>query len=442
MIPARIASHFCVVPLGVEEGVLKLAVPPDFGREHKADLKVMLGFEPAYVPLPRMEIQELITKRYGVGAGVIDSLADESRGEKVFQDFEVIDQDKDGTIITLVNELFLDALKYRASDIHIEPFERSLRIRYRVDGLLQEAKTSERIQVLGPSLISRVKIMAKLDIGEKRLPQDGRIKIKHKAGELDLRVSVVPSSFGEAVVIRILKPLELLQLGELGFDEKGIECIRGFLKKPHGVVLITGPTGSGKTTTLYSCLRELNQTERKIITIEDPVEYKLPGIIQMQVNPKIDFTFAKALRSILRHDPDCIMIGEIRDAETAEIAIRSALTGHLVFSTLHTNDAPSAVTRLVEMGIEPYLVASALEGIIAQRLVRRRSESGFHGRVAISEMMTMNDEIRDLVLQEKTGSVIQNAALAHGMVRLYEDGMNKAKKGLTTEEEIQRVVCA
>ena len=439
-IPARVASHYCVIPLGMEEGVLKLAVPSDFGREHRADIRVMLGFEPHFVCVPRAEIEELIVKFYGIGAGVIETLAGEDGKETAgTADFEDMGRDKDSTIITLVNELFLDALKCRASDIHVEPFEKSLRIRYRVDGFLQDARISEKIRVLAPNLVSRIKIMAKLDIGEKRLPQDGRIKIKTKTAELDLRVSVLPSSFGEAIVIRILKPLELLDLGDLGFDEKGIRQIRGFLKKPHGVILITGPTGSGKTTTLYSCLRELNQTERKIITIEDPVEYKLPGVIQMQVNPKIDFTFAGALRSILRHDPDCIMIGEIRDAETAEIAIRSSLTGHLVFSTLHTNDAPSAVTRLVEMGVEPYLVASALEGVIAQRLVRRSAADGFHGRVAISEMMAINEEIRDLVLERKTGSAIRKAATAAGMTSLYQDGISKAKKGLTTENEIRRI---
>jgi type II secretory ATPase GspE/PulE/Tfp pilus assembly ATPase PilB-like protein len=451
-ISARVASHYCVIPLGMEEGVLKLAIPTDFGREHRADLRIALGFEPSLVPVSRREIQALIAKYYGVGAEVIESLTQKGDHESNNSDFEVIDQDKDKTIITLVNELFLDALKNRASDIHIEPFERFLRVRYRVDGLLQEATVSDRIRVLAPNLISRIKIMAKLDIGEKRLPQDGRIKIKHKTGELDLRVSVLPSSFGEAIVIRILKPLELLELPQLGFDEKSITQIGQFIKKPHGVILVTGPTGSGKTTTLYSCLKELNQTERKIITIEDPIEYKLPGVIQMQVNLKTDFTFAKALRAILRHDPDCIMIGEIRDAETAEIAIRAALTGHLVFSTLHTNDAPSAVTRLVEMGVEPYLVASALEGVIAQRLVRRHCTNGkkedcelcggtgFYGRIAISELMAINEKMRDLILQGNTGSIIRKVATDSGMTSLYEDGLEKVGRNLTDKIEIQRII--
>lgn len=448
-VTARIATHYCVFPLRIEEDTLQLACSGELSREAKEELRITLDCKISFLPFPKTEIEDLILKFYGVGAGVIESLTEQKSQEIEVFDFEVIDHDKkeSATITKLVNQLFVDALKWRASDIHIEPFERSLRVRYRVDGLLQDAKISSEIRMLAPQLISRVKIMAKLDIGEKRLPQDGRIKIKQKNQELDLRVSVLPSSFGESIVIRILKSLELLELPDLGFDEQGIEQMRQFLKKPHGVVLITGPTGSGKTTTLYSCLKELNQTERKIITIEDPVEYKLPGIIQMQVNSKIDFTFARALRSILRHDPDCIMIGEIRDAETAEIAIRSALTGHLVFSTIHTNDAPSAITRLVEMGVEPYLVASALEGVIAQRLVRKIcpkcdkcQHTGFHGRIAISEIMPVTEDMRDLVLDKKTGSAIRKTAIQKGMQSLFENGMSKVRQGLTSNEEVQRIV--
>ncbi len=459
-VPARVAIHYSVFPLEFQSGVLQLMVPEDMPHESKADLRVTLGLKLAFVTAPRHQIEELITKYYGIGAGVIETLAQEKTSEAEVFDVEVIDQDQkeDITITKLVNQLFLDALQHRASDIHIEPFERSLRIRYRIDGLLQNARISEQIRMLAPNLISRVKIMAKLDIAEKRLPQDGRIKIRQQNEELDLRISVLPTTFGEAIVVRILRPLELLELETLGFDEKSIEQTRELLKKPHGVVLITGPTGSGKTTTLYSYLKELNQTERKIVTIEDPAEYKLHGILQMQVNSKIDFTFARALRSILRHDPDCIMIGEIRDSETAEIAIRSALTGHLVFSTLHTNDAPSAITRLVEMGIEPYLVASALQGVIAQRLVRKYCEacrgtsssskiqcepcggSGYYGRMAISEIMPITPEIRELVFRRTTGSEIRKKASENGMATLFENGMTKVSLGLTSAEEIQRVI--
>lgn len=454
-LPARTAGHYCVFPLGVDRKILKLAVPEDFSKQSKEELRILLGREIDFVPHPRRTIEDMIARHYGVGAGVIESLAPQQGKVEEDSDIAVLEHQQDPTITALINELFMDALRARASDIHIEPFERSLRIRYRVDGLLQDARVSSEIRKLAPHLISKIKIMSKLDIGEKRLPQDGRIKIRQKNEELDLRVSVLPSSFGEAVVIRILKPLQLLELQDLGFEAEKIGEIRELLQKPHGVVLVTGPTGSGKTTTLYSCLKELNGTERKIITIEDPVEYKLHGVLQMQVNPKIDFTFARALRSILRHDPDCIMIGEIRDGETAEIAIRSALTGHLVFSTIHTNDAPSAVTRLVEMGIEPYLVAQALEGVVAQRLVRKfcyqcQGEysadcivcggAGFHGRLAVSEIMTVTDEIRDLVLEKKTGSVLRQCAVKNGMTGLFEDGMLKVRRKMTDEKEIRRAV--
>ena len=434
-VPARIAFHYLAFPLSKENGKLRLAVPQGISRQVQEELRVVLGAELEFSFLPRPEIQALISKAYGVGAGVIELLAGGEKREAEEKDLETIDSSAgdDPTIAQLVNEFLMDALKHRASDIHIEPFEETLQIRYRVDGRLMEADVPEKILSLARSIASRIKIMAKLDIGEKRLPQDGRIKIKQGREELDLRVSVLPSCHGESIVIRILKPLELLSLEDLGFEEEGLRKIRSQLQKPHGIILITGPTGSGKTTTLYASLKELNQTERKIITIEDPVEYKLPGIIQMQVHSKINFSFARALRSMLRHDPDCLMIGEIRDTETAEIAIRSALTGHLVFSTLHTHDAPSAVTRLVEMGIEPYLVASSLEAVIAQRLVRRVCFSckgltdhgcgtcggkGFYGRLAISEIMIMTDALRDLILERKLGSILRRQAIQEGMQSL------------------------
>ncbi len=419
----RIAFHYSVLPLGRENGRLKLAAPPDLSSQSKEELRTLLGGEIEFVPFERSQIGVLIEKHYGVGAGTIEALTNEKEEEEK-EGGELIDQNKkeEATITKLVNELLLDALKHRASDIHIEPFEKNFRIRYRVDGLLVEARVSEKIRLLAPSLISRIKIMASLDIGEKRLPQDGRIKIKSREEELDLRVSVLPSSAGEAIVIRILKPLELLGLEELGFDGEAVAKIRDLLKFPNGMILVTGPTGSGKTTTLYACLKELNSIERKIITIEDPVEYRLPGIIQMQANLKTGFTFARALRSMLRHDPDCLMVGEIRDQETAEIAVRSALTGHLVLSTLHTNDAPSAVTRLLEMGIEPYLVASSLAAVIAQRLVRklcppceRCAHTGFFGRTAIYELMSISESTRPLILARETAGRIGKQAIQEGM---------------------------
>jgi len=448
-VPARIASHYSVLPLAKENGILRLAIPHDLTHEEKEELRIVLGFPLEYVSADRSEIEKSIARIYGLGAGVIETLAQEKEEASEALDFEVIDRDKkeEATIIRLVNELLLDAIRHRASDIHLEPFEKSLRIRYRVDGLLQQAQVSEKIRRLAPSLISRIKIMARLDIGEKRLPQDGRIKIKRKGEELDLRVSVLPSSCGEAIVIRILKPLELLNLEELGFDSETLTKFRLELQKSNGIILVTGPTGSGKTTTLYACLKGINTIERKTITIEDPIEYKLPGVIQMQVNPKIDFTFARALRSMLRHDPDCLMIGEIRDSETAEIAIRSALTGHLVLSTLHTTDGPSALTRLLEMGIEPYLVASSVEAVIAQRLVRKRclpcekcAGSGFFGRTVIYEFMTMSESLRHMASEKATSASLRQQARQEGMISLEENGLNKAQNRLTTAEEIRRVL--
>lgn len=448
-VPARIALRYFILPLSKENGSLKLLAPPELSRQEKEELRILLGKELEFILSSRSEIQESIQRLYGVGAGVIETLTQEKEEEPESFDFEVIDQDRpeEATITKLVNEFLVDALKQRASDIHIEPFEKSFRIRYRVDGLLQEARVSEKIKPLVPSLISRIKIMAKLDIGEKRLPQDGRIKIKRKEEELDLRISVLPSSAGEAIVIRILRPLHLLVLEELGFDEEALIKIRQELKKPHGMILVTGPTGSGKTTTLYACLKELNTLERKIITIEDPIEYKLPGIIQIQANPKIGLTFARALRSMLRHDPDVLMVGEIRDQETAEIAIRSALTGHLVLSTLHTNDAPSALTRLLEIGIEPYLVSSSLQAVIAQRLVRRRcipcdrcGGKGLYGRTAIYELLMMDESIRSLVLEKSPASALRRQALANGMEGLLENGRKKVREGLTSPEELQRIL--
>ena len=446
-VPIRVATHYQVIPIGQIANCLKLGIAHGSSRQLQDEVRVILGQALEFVPMPEAEILDFIRMHYGVGADVIESLAGhevEGVSDRA-GDIEQLDQSQtsDASMTKLVHELILEALKFRASDIHIEPFEKEFRIRYRVDGLLRAAGVSNKIRLLAPSLISRIKIMAKLDIGEKRLPQDGRIKIRERDQELDLRVSVVPSSFGEAIVIRILRPLALLDLEDLGFEKEALRNIHKVIDKPQGMVLVTGPTGSGKTTTLYACLKAINQIERKILTIEDPVEYKLPGIIQMQANAKIGFTFAQALRSILRHDPDCIMVGEIRDAETAKIAVSSAMTGHLVFSTLHTNDAPSAVSRLIEMGIEPYLVASSLEAVIAQRLVRKLcTPEGFVGRIAIYEYMKITPSIRELILEKGSADAIRNQAMQEGMIGLYEEGMRKVNSGRTTIEEVQRVVAS
>ena len=388
----------------------------------------------------------------------------------------VDDMADDASIIKFVNQVLQQAVSERATDIHIEPFEGELRIRYRVDGILFNASIPPSIKYLHSAIVSRVKIMSALNIAEKRLPQDGRIKLKVGQSDLDLRVSVIPTSFGESVHIRILSANILLGLGSLGLLDKDLHIVEEAIKKPHGIVFVTGPTGSGKTTSLYACLSKINDASKNIITIEDPIEYQIHGVTQIQVNNKVGLTFATGLRSMLRHDPDIMMVGEVRDLETAEIAIRVALTGHLVFSTLHTNDAAGAITRLVDMGIEPYLVSSSIEASIAQRLVRVICDkckeeitpdkklleelnlnpkekktfyegkgcaackfTGFRGRTAIYEILTMDDDLRELIINRAPINEIKEMASKNGMRTLFNDGMIKVEKGITTITEVLRV---
>lgn len=390
---------------------------------------------------------------------------------------DLLDETSDAPIIKLVNLLVAGAIKDRASDIHVEPYSGNLKIRYRIDGILYDILNLPR-RIQSP-LVSRIKIMAKLNIAEKRLPQDGRIEIKIADRLVDIRVSVIPTAFGERVVLRLLdKTANVLMLSDLGMQDQRIKMLNRLIKSPYGIILVTGPTGSGKTTTLYAALSTINRPEINIITIEDPIEYQMDGVGQIQVNPKIDLTFAAGLRSIVRQDPDVILIGEIRDRETAEIAIQSSLTGHLVFSTLHTNDAASAVTRLIDMGIEPFLATSSIIAIIAQRLVRllcphckevyvpdeetlnnlgldksvlqnntfyRKKgcnlcmQTGFRGRTAIFEIMIVDDEIKRLVLKTSDANQINELALKQGMITLQKDGIDKVLSGITTTEEVLRV---
>jgi general secretion pathway protein E len=396
---------------------------------------------------------------------------------KIDETADLLDETSDAPIIKLVNLLVAGAIKDRASDIHVEPYSGNLKIRYRIDGILYDILNLPR-RIQSP-LISRIKIMAKLNIAEKRLPQDGRIEIKIADRLVDVRVSVIPTAFGERVVLRLLdKTSNILMLSDLGMHDERIRLLNRLIKSPYGIILVTGPTGSGKTTTLYAALSTINHPEINIITIEDPIEYQMDGVGQIQVNPKIDLTFAAGLRSIVRQDPDVILIGEIRDRETAEIAIQSSLTGHLVFSTLHTNDAASAVTRLIDMGIEPFLVTSSIIAIIAQRLVRvlcphckevyvpdeeslsnlgldrsvlqnntfyRKKgcnlcmQTGFRGRTAIFEIMIVDDEIKRLVLKTSDANQINELALKRGMITLQKDGIDKVLSGITTTEEVLRV---
>ena len=383
----------------------------------------------------------------------------------------------DAPVIRLVNTILSQAIKARSSDIHMEPYQNSLKIRYRVDGILYDLITPPK--GIQPALISRIKVMAKLNIAEKRLPQDGRFDVRIGEQEIDVRVSTLPTSFGERVVLRLLnKASSFFKVTELGLEEDQLKQMRQLITSPNGIILVTGPTGSGKTTSLYAILASINNPDINIITIEDPVEYQIPGISQIQVNPKIDLTFARGLRSIVRQDPDVILVGEIRDHETAEIAVQSALTGHLVFSTLHTNDSASAITRLVDIGVEPFLISSSVLAVIAQRLVRvlcndckqpytpdenllagigltvsdmsgnaifrstgceKCIHTGFLGRIAIFEIMTMVPELKSLILNTHDSNVIKKKATENGMITLVQDGVRKVLNGRTTVEEVLRV---
>ncbi|MCW5590736.1 MAG: type II secretion system ATPase GspE [Burkholderiales bacterium] len=428
------------------------------------------------------ELESGLERLYGAGKSSMGQIVDDIATRDEEQDLGDIEHLKDlaseAPVIRLVNLLITHALESRASDIHIEPFENRLAVRYRIDGVLNEVESPPRR--LSAAVISRVKIMANLDIAERRLPQDGRIKLRVQGKEIDLRVSTVPTMHGESVVMRILdKGGVPLDFASLGFDGRVLETFLEALNQPHGILLVTGPTGSGKTTTLYTALDRLNQPDVKILTVEDPVEYQMPGINQIQVRPQINLNFANALRSIVRQDPDVIMIGEIRDLETAEIAVQSALTGHLVLSTVHTNDAPSTVNRLLDMGVEDYLLTSTVVGILAQRLVRSLcarcrkpyralpevvgqmglerfagtgevtlyhpvgcehcSGTGYHGRLGIMEMMPMTDRIRSLVMRHANSTDLRAAAVEEGMESMFENGLRKAVAGVTTVEEVLRV---
>ncbi len=485
LFPARILLKEELLPLRRVDGAVEIATSRLFSTQGLDVLKTMTGLRLQPVLAPREAIVREMKKRLGVGADTIDTLAEEGAGFQVVDEGAEDDGDldskaEDASIIRFVNQFLKDAIELRASDIHLEPFEDELRIRYRIDGVLQEVPVPAQIKRFQPAIVSRVKILSHLNIAEKRLPQDGRIKVRIEDAEVDIRVSIIPMLHGEAVVMRLLRQNSTLRgMKDLGMDARELSCFDHVLQLPHGIVLVTGPTGSGKTSTLYTALNAINDTERKIITIEDPIEYQLRGVNQIQVNEKSGLTFGRGLRSILRHDPDVILIGEIRDAETAQIAVQASLTGHLVFSTLHTNDAAGACTRLVDMGVEPYLVASSLEAVLAQRLVRvlckqckvvddsptaqtfkvrlgipashptYRSvgcrecrNTGFHGRHAIYEWMDSSNEIRQLILRNASTDEIRDAGRRDGMRTLAEDGWRLVRQGITTVEEVLSVTTA
>src|SRR5215475_7295595 len=487
-VPIHVARRYRVLPLKAEEGSVIVATTDPLETVPLDDLRLLLGLPVRPVLTSGISLLACLNRVYDEAASpagaeqVMEDIAANENWEQLAyaldEPQDLLDATDEAPIIRLVNSVLFQAVRQRASDIHFESFERGLVVRYRIDGVLYPVLTPPKH--LQASIIARLKILAGLNIAEKRLPQDGRFTIRTAGKDVDLRVSVLPTAHGERVVLRLLeKENKLLNLSEMGFSSDRLNVIHQLIQLAHGIILVTGPTGSGKTTTLYAALSHINAPDKNIITVEDPIEYQLLGIGQMQVNPKINLTFAAGLRSILRQDPDVIMIGEIRDRETAEIAIHASLTGHLVFSTLHTNDAASAATRLIDMGIEPFLLSSSLLGVMAQRLVRRVcpdcrqayspeeneireigltptvvgnqpfyrpgagcqtcNQKGYRGRTGIHEMLLLTDTLRALVMQRADAATIRRAAVEHGMPTLRDDGAEKVLAGVTTVEEIVRV---
>lgn len=500
LIPISFARGHHIIPIEETDECVKIAISDPLDVTGVSDVETMIKKRVELVVTPTEEINSAINELYE-SAGAEDELG-EKEEEKEEELTDILDLEDEAPIIRWVNNLFTRATRQRASDIHIEPTEKEVVVRYRIDGVLYNIKTAPKTYL--PSIISRIKIMAGLNIAEKRLPQDGRIGLKIAGKNIDVRVSTIPTSQGERVVMRLLdKANVLLDLRDLGFSPATFNLMNELITRPHGIILVTGPTGCGKTTTLYAALSKINRPELNILTVEEPVEYDIKGINQMQVNPKIDLTFATGLRAFLRQDPDVIMVGEIRDRETAEIAIHASLTGHLVMSTIHTNDAAGALTRLVEMGIEPFLVASSMLTILAQRLVRvvcphckqryiptahqleqigitegkikrmwsaevnnkytrgitgplpewwggdilvykatgceECSYTGYRGRTGIYELLLITDKIRSLILRKEDSNTIKKAAIEEGMITLRDDGARKALLGITTLEEVIRV---
>jgi len=478
-LPPKLVHRKGIIPVKRDNGTLIVATSDPFDLYAFDEIRLLTGLEIQPALACDEDIQKVIKAQFGVGGETLDEMMSTDDLE-VVQDpsaetDDLLEMAQEASVIKLVNEIFLEALSERASDIHIEPYERGLSIRYRIDGVLHDASVPATVSRFQAAIISRIKIMASLNIAEKRLPQDGRIKLQAGGRQVDVRVSVIPMLFGEGVVMRLLdKSKVLFTLPELGMAEDTFAVFEGLIARPHGIILETGPTGCGKTTTLYAALQAIVSPEIKILTVEDPVEYHLDGVNQIPVSPKIGMTFARGLRAILRHDPDVVMIGEIRDLETAEAAIQASLTGHLVFSTLHTNDACSAATRLLDMGIEPFLVSSTLAGAMAQRLVRticpsckepyepdpdklpsdfklKKGEvlyrgagcrkcrgTGYHGRAGLFELMVADDPIREKIMARAQVSAIARAAKKAGMRRIREDGWLKVRAGITTPEEVIR----
>ncbi|MFH0753706.1 MAG: ATPase, T2SS/T4P/T4SS family [Candidatus Omnitrophota bacterium] len=488
-VPVKFASYYQFMPVAIDGNKLTIAVAEPLDIYSQDDIRAHLGLEPKQVLASAWDIDEALKKYYGFASDTIDRIMtkepkrfrkDGSSDGVALEDIER--QTEDPTVTKLVNQIILEAYQKRATDIHIEPYRHKVRFRYRIDGTLIDANLPTEARHFLAAIISRIKIMANLSITEKRKPLDGSAVVRVGEQALDLRVSTIPALHGESMVIRLLPTTsELLNLEKLGFNADNAHRFRDLVRRPHGVIFVTGPTGSGKTTTLYACLNEINDPHRKIITIEDPVEYEMDGITQIQINTDVNFSFAQGLRSILRHDPDILMVGEVRDTETANIAIRTALTGHLVLSSLHTNDAASAVTRLVDMGVEPYLVASSVQAFVAQRLVRvicphckeedasplldireeiaaslgvsavsevkiwrgrgcdQCNNTGYYGRTAIYEILELDEHVCAAILQKPRAEEIKRIALEQGMRTLRQDGWKNVAAGITTPVEVMNV---
>jgi type II secretion system protein E len=479
-ISTKVAFQYSVLPTALADGVLQVVVSDPFDAAMMNAVRFNARMPVEFALAPKAEIEKALKKYYGVGAETLDEMGESDTMElEIASDKEITEDDQEASVIKFVNQIIWEAFKDRATDIHFEPAEDELRIRYRIDGILHQTPMPPQLKRYQSALISRIKVMSGMNIAEKRLPQDGRINVRIKGEEIDIRVSTVPTVYGESVSLRLLTRGKIfLSLDKLGFAPAEENAIRDVIIKPHGIFLVTGPTGSGKSTSLYAFLSSINSVTKRIITIEEPVEYELKGINQIAVRSDIGLTFAMGLRHILRQDPNVVMVGEIRDSETAEIAIRASLTGHLVFSTLHTNDAPSAFTRLIDMGIEPFLVASSVEAVMAQRLVRtickhckaeqvvardylrkigfpaadietakvwhgagceECRQQGYQGRKGIYELLIVTEAIRPLIMNRSSAVAIAQRAMEAGMRTLRDDGWIKVKGGETTIEEVLRV---
>ena len=474
-LPASLAMSMHIIPVDTSDnGMLHVACSDPFEWRQWEELGQLLGCRLRKVLCPRPVIERMLRTNYGLGADTVERIvADRSSEETTFRttiatDLSEQEAANEPTVVNLVNRILTEAIRVAATDIHFEPYDSKYRVRYRIDGMLEDVSIPVSVKLLKLALVSRIKIMANLDITEKRLPQDGRAHVALAGQDYDLRVSILPGVYGEAVNIRIQsRQMVKLDLESLGFESEERSSIEKLVERPHGLVLVTGPTGSGKTTTLYSCLGRINKPETKIITVEDPFEYWMEDIVQMQVHEEIGFTFARSLRSMLRHDPDVMLVGEIRDRETADIAIRASLTGHRVFATLHTNNAASAITRLLDLGIEPFLLASSVSGVVAQRLVRtvckaccreihadasdevetslqgfgceRCRFTGYSGRSAVAEVLTTVPHIRTLIQERAAADQIQRAAIEQAMRTLRQTAMLAVRSGRTTLAEAMRV---